>query len=123
MPSETVWLALIAMIGLAIKNYLDTRLLITRLEVVAKDARDSKDTSKALEVKVDGRLTELLASVRSQGRAEAGLAEARGHIAGGLATAAQIAAAQGPSAPDDALTVATIANTVATNRNTEETRS
>ncbi len=52
MPSDTVWLALIAMIGMAVKNYFDTRLLITRLEVVAKDARAGLDSSRALEISV-----------------------------------------------------------------------
>ena len=66
MPSDTVWLALIAMIGMGVKNYLDCRLLIARVETVATDARAGLESSRALEISV---------------------AEVKGHVAAAAAAA------------------------------------
>ncbi len=112
MPTETVYLALIAMIGMAIKQYLDTRALIAKMEMIARDAKEGVTKSvetlqvaknavakseeaytaiQILDTKTDGRLTQLLESRALQSKAEANLAHAQGLVAGGIAEAARIA--------------------------------
>ncbi len=72
-------------------------------------SRANSSDLKELKVTVDGRLTQLLESKDARGAAEAGQARIEGMLAGGVAKAAEIAAAMPPvSAADTAATAAAI---------------